>query len=79
MLAVEIFEECADLYARARRTLRQPLVEAAACLWLEPGPGAISLERGAGAGGRRAAGRGRTLPGGPLAVCGLAGAARRDL
>jgi len=37
ILSVEIFDECADLYARARRFRRGPLVEAAACLWLEPG------------------------------------------
>jgi hypothetical protein len=39
VLAVEIFDECADLYARARRLVGHPLVEAAACLWLEPGTG----------------------------------------
>jgi hypothetical protein len=47
VLAVEIFEECADLYARERRALGRPLVEAAACLWLEPGRGILSLGRGA--------------------------------
>ena len=44
VLAVEIFEECADLYARHRRSYRWPLVETAACLWLERGTGTISFE-----------------------------------
>ena len=43
VLAVEIFEECADLYAGARRTHGHPLVEAAACLWLEAGRGTVTL------------------------------------
>ena len=46
VLAVEIFEECADLYARAGRLTAHPLVEAAACLWLEPGRGTLHLEPG---------------------------------
>jgi hypothetical protein len=46
VLAVEVFEECADLYARAGRLTAHPLVEAAACLWLEPGRGALHLEPG---------------------------------
>ena len=46
VLAVEIFEECADLYVRAGRLTARPLVEAAACLWLEPGRGALHLEPG---------------------------------
>jgi len=46
VLAVEIFEECADLYARADRLSGHPLVEAAACLWLEPGRGTLHLEPG---------------------------------
>ena len=46
VLAVEIFEECADLYARAGRRSALPLVEAAACLWLEPGAGALHMEPG---------------------------------
>jgi hypothetical protein len=44
VLAVEIFEECADLYARHRRLIRWPLVETAACLWLERGEGELELE-----------------------------------
>ncbi len=47
VLGVEIFEECADLYDRAGG-LRGPLVEAACCLWLEPGEGALTLVRGRG-------------------------------
>jgi hypothetical protein len=39
VLAVETFAECADLYDRARRLIGRPLVEAAACAWLEPGTG----------------------------------------
>ena len=44
VLAVEIFEECADLYARARRLTARPLVEAAGCLWLERGRGQLAFE-----------------------------------
>jgi hypothetical protein len=44
VLAVEIFEECADLYTRAGRLVGRPLVEAAACLWLEPGRGSLRLD-----------------------------------
>ena len=44
--AVEIFEECTDLYARARRLTALPVVEAAACLWLEPGGGVVRIEPG---------------------------------
>lgn len=38
VLAVETFAECADLYARARWAAGSPLVEAAACALLTPGP-----------------------------------------
>jgi len=57
VLVVEIFEECADLHAARRRYHRWPLVETAACLWLEPGAGELSF-RSSRAGGRpgRAAG-----------------------
>jgi 3-oxoacyl-(acyl-carrier-protein) synthase len=44
VLTVEIFEECADLFARTRRLVGRPLVEAAGCLWLEPGRGEIVFE-----------------------------------
>jgi hypothetical protein len=44
VLAVEIFQECADVYARVRRLVRWPLVEAAACVWLEPGRGRLTFE-----------------------------------
>lgn len=44
ILAVETFEECADLYPRGDRLIGRPLVEAAGSLWLEPGAGAFSVE-----------------------------------
>jgi hypothetical protein len=66
VLAVEIFEECADLYARHRRSYRWPLVETAACLWLERGAGALSFESARG-GARAAAGPGERFAAGPLA------------
>jgi hypothetical protein len=47
VLAVEVFEECADAWRAARRLAAGPLVEAAGCLWLEPGDGTLSLEHGA--------------------------------
>jgi 3-oxoacyl-(acyl-carrier-protein) synthase len=65
VLAVEIFEECADLFARARGRLARPLVEAAGCLWLEPGEGTLSLEQRRG--GRREAGGARQRLGEMLA------------
>ena len=37
VLAVETFEECADLFARGRWLVGRPLVEAAACALLVPG------------------------------------------
>jgi hypothetical protein len=67
VLAVEIFEECADLYTRHRRSYRWPLVETAACVWLERGAGALSFES-ARAGGRAggASGAGERFAAGPL-------------
>ena len=68
LLVVEIFAECADLYARHRRFTRWPLVETAACLWLEPGEGELRLESARG--GRRAEsarGAGERFAAGPLA------------
>ena len=44
VLAVEIFEECADLYARTRRPGSRPLAEAAGCAWLEPGHGDLTFQ-----------------------------------
>ena len=44
VLTVETFEECVDLYSRQRRLTGWPLVEAAGCLWLEPGAGTLALE-----------------------------------
>ena len=42
VLAVETFAECAELYGRARWLVGRPLVEAAACAWLEPGTGELT-------------------------------------
>ena len=70
VLAVEIFEECADLFARARGGLARPLVEAAGCLWLEPGEGTLSFDQARGGqtrGGRREAGGARQRLGEMLA------------
>jgi len=55
VLAVEIFDECSDLYARARRLVSAPLTEVAGCLLLEPGRGRLVFESGRGRSGRRAA------------------------
>jgi hypothetical protein len=68
VLVVEIFEECADLYARHRRFDHRPLVETAACLWLERGVGDLRFEsaRGAGAAGDPPGG-GERFAAGPLA------------
>jgi 3-oxoacyl-(acyl-carrier-protein) synthase len=49
VLAVETFAECADLYARARRLAGRPLVEAAACALLHPGPPALTVRPATGA------------------------------
>ncbi len=46
VLAVETFEECDDLYRRQRRLVGAPFVEAAGCLWLEPGTGSLSFVQG---------------------------------
>jgi 3-oxoacyl-(acyl-carrier-protein) synthase len=77
VLAVETFEECADLWARARRVARPPLVEAAAAVVLEPAPaehGAPAREGLAlGAEARRRAGT--TLACEPLVALALARAA----
>ena len=66
VLAVEIFDECADLFARARKLTRGPLVETAGCLWLEPGEGALVFESRRVA-GRPAAAGGERLGAAPLA------------
>jgi hypothetical protein len=42
VLAVETFEECADLYRQGRWLTAGPLVETAACALLEPGDGEVS-------------------------------------
>jgi len=68
VLAVEIFEECADLYARHRRLLQDPMVETAACLWLERGEGELRLQSARGARpAREAPGSGERFAAGPLA------------
>jgi hypothetical protein len=70
VLAVEIFEECADLFGRARGRLARPLVEAAGCLWLEPGEGTLSFDQGRrehGRGGRPETEGARRRPGEMLA------------
>jgi hypothetical protein len=41
VLAVETMHEVRDLFARARRLYRAPLVEGAACLALDPGDGGV--------------------------------------
>jgi 3-oxoacyl-[acyl-carrier-protein] synthase III len=45
VMAVEVFEECADLFESVRPRFEGPLVEAAACLLLEPGEGTLTFER----------------------------------
>ena len=77
VLAVETFDECADLWARGRWATPRPLVEAAACAVLAGGgddlgygPGAISALETLAA--RRA---GETLACAPLVALALARAA----
>ena len=65
VLAVEVFEECADLFARRRPRVEGPLVEGAACLWLEPGEGTLTFERGRG----RRVGEGMRRQVGELLAC----------
>ena len=66
VLAVEIFEECADLFERARGRLARPLVEAAGCLWLEPGEGTLGFDHRRG-GWRETGGARRRL--GEMLAC----------
>jgi hypothetical protein len=49
VLGVETFAGCADLYTRGQPPRRAPLVETAACLWLERGEGAMTLSSARGA------------------------------
>ena len=84
VLAVETFAECAELYQRGQRLAGAPLVEAAACAWLEPGPGTLSLALGAARGQRHpaiAARIGETFACEPLAAiaCWRAEGAREPL
>ena len=67
LLVVEIFEECADLYTRHRRFTRWPLVETAACLWLEPGAGELRFESARGGKPAAETRGGERFAAGPLA------------
>jgi beta-ketoacyl synthase-like protein len=68
VLAVEVFEECGDLYARHRRYTRWPLVETAACLWLERGSGELRFQSSRdGRPAGLARGGGERFAAGPLA------------
>jgi hypothetical protein len=81
VLAVETFEECAPLWARARWTLPGPLVESAACVLLGPGDTpARYTALASGTDAEREAERraGHTLACGPLIALGLARAAGVD-
>src|SRR5262249_59261984 len=72
VLAVEVFAECADVFARVRRAPRVPLVETAACLWLDRGHGTIIFERRRGGTGGDRARIGEMLSCEPLATLALA-------
>jgi len=75
VLAVETFEECADLYARARWVARGPLVEAAAAVLLTADGPAMMYGAGAEASRLEAevlARAGQTLACGPLIALALA-------
>src|SRR5262249_58691184 len=72
VLAVEVFAECADVFARVRRAPREPLVETAACLWLERGDGTMTFERRRGGTGGDRARLGEVLSCEPLATLALA-------
>ena len=72
VLAVEVFAECADVFARVRRASREPLVETAACLWLERGDGTMTFERRRGGTGGDRARLGEMLSCEPLATLALA-------
>jgi len=74
VVAVETFAECADLYARARRLLARPLVEAAACAVIVPDAESPAWQPAAGAGPLDALARrraGETLACGPLVALAL--------
>ncbi len=75
VLAIEIFEECEDLWAGARRGAALPLVEAAACALLVPaaGPASEPVDVGETARGRA----GETLACAPLVALALARASGR--
>ena len=75
VLAVETFDECEDLWRRARWTIPAPLVEAAVCALLVPATGAAAAE-GIGTDAELEAAvqtrAGSTLACGPLIALGLA-------
>jgi 3-oxoacyl-(acyl-carrier-protein) synthase len=76
VLAVETFEECADLWARGRWTVPRPLVEAAACAVLRAGGDAApSSEDGPTLENVVARRAGETLACAPLVALALARAA----
>jgi hypothetical protein len=74
VLAVEVFAECADVFARMRQAPRGPLVETAACLWLERGDGTLAFgrRRGGGCGEGARPRLGEMLSCEPLATLALA-------
>lgn len=82
VLVVETFAECEDLYRRSRRLAGRPLVEAAGCLWLEPGEGVLRLEDEGGRGAAEAEAIrrrvGETFACEPLAALALWSHAGRD-
>jgi hypothetical protein len=78
VLAVETFDECADLWTRGRCAGDAPLVEAAAAALLVPGDGTLAVVPATGASSREAVARrraGETLAAAPLVALalGLAG------
>jgi hypothetical protein len=75
VLAVETFEDCAELYARGRWLVRRPLVEAAACALLTPGRWRTRYDAPRAASpleARVRARAGETLAGAPLIALALA-------
>lgn len=75
VLAVETFAECEDLHARGRWLLGRPLVEAAACALVVPGPGRLAIgDAGPASSALTTAARrraGETLAGEPLIALAL--------
>jgi hypothetical protein len=76
VLAVETFTSCRDLYARGRRLLGRPLVEAAVCAVLVPAAQPPVWHTASGAGDLEALAKrraGETLACGPLIALALGG------